>query len=61
MEFCIHKYLSLSPQKCPPRRVKLAMYGIDPRTAFVPPTIRPFRNSLINDNEIGRQGTDDTE
>lgn len=32
-----------APQKWPPRRVKLAINGIEPRSASTPPTMRPFR------------------
>lgn len=46
------------PQKCPPRRVRLAMYGTDPRTTGAPPTIRPLRNPSLS---AIRHGTDDTE
>lgn len=32
-----------APQKWPPRRVKLAINGTEPRSASIPPTMRPFR------------------
>lgn len=51
-------FTTVAPQKCPPRRVKLAIKGVSPISASLPPTMRLSRCSF---DEYCRQGTERAE
>lgn len=58
-----HRLLIIvAPQKCPPLLVKLTINGNEPRSASMPPTIRPCR-SPNNDwiDGVSSQVEDDTD
>lgn len=38
--------ITVPPQKCPPRLVKLTMYGVSPGNELSPPTIRLSRDLI---------------